>query len=48
MTITVTGAVNHPPVATPDAYAADNNAVLTPERGQPVCWPTTPIPTATR
>ena len=27
-TITVTGVVNHPPVANPDAYAADNNAVL--------------------
>ena len=28
-TITVTGAVNHPPVANPDSYAAANNAVLT-------------------
>jgi VCBS repeat-containing protein len=26
--ITVTGAVNHPPVAVADSYAADNDAVL--------------------
>jgi VCBS repeat-containing protein len=30
VTITVTGAVNHPPVANPDSYAATNNAVLSP------------------
>ena len=29
VTITVTGAINHPPVATNDSYAANNNAALT-------------------
>ena len=29
VTITVTGVINHPPVANPDSYTATNNAVLT-------------------
>ena len=47
VTITVTGAVNHPPVANPDGYPANNNATLT-KNAAAGCWPTTPIATATR
>ena len=46
VTITVTGAVNHPPVAVADTASTNNAASFM--LNTSVCWPTTPIPTAIR